>query len=62
MEGQILLQKTLLEVLFFVICKFFPSKIMFFLSENTTDNIISSLETIEKLFFPETCFFVRQLS
>ena len=54
-------KKILLKILFFISLTFFTYKIILLLSCGTIDNIISSLNIIEKLFFPETHFLARQL-
>ena len=49
--------KNIIKILFFVIFKFFLLKRVSFLTYDTTDDIITSLEIIEKLIFPETDFW-----
>ena len=49
--------KNIIKILFFVILKFFLLKSVSFLTYDTADDIITSLEIIEKLLFPETDFW-----
>ena len=48
--------KNIIKILFFVIFKFCLLKRVSFLTYDTADDIITSLEIIEKLLFPETDF------
>ena len=49
--------KNIIKILFFVILKFFLLKRVSFLTYDTADDIITSLEIIEKLLIPETDFW-----
>ena len=49
--------KNIIKKLFFVIFNFFLLKKVSFLTYDTADDIITSLEIIEKLLFPETDFW-----
>ena len=49
--------KNIIKILFFVIFKFFLLKRVSLLTYDTADDIITSLEIIEKLLFPETDFW-----
>ena len=49
--------KNIIKILFFLIFKFFLLKRVSFLTYDTADDIITSLEIIEKLIFPETDFW-----
>ena len=49
--------KNIIKILFFVILKFFLLKRVSFLTYDTADDIITSLEIIEKLLFLETDFW-----
>ena len=49
--------KNIIKILFFIILKCFLLKRVSFLTYNTADDIITSLEIIEKLLFPETDFW-----
>ena len=49
--------KNIIKILFFIIFKIFLLKRVSFLTHDTADDIITSLEIIEKLLFPETDFW-----
>ena len=49
--------KNIIKILFFIISKFFLLKRVSFLTYDTADDIITILEIIEKLLFPETDFW-----
>ena len=49
--------KNIIKILFFIIFKVFLLKRVSFLTYDTADDIIASLEIIEKLLFPETDFW-----